>query len=243
MARVSVSVALFLLSSCALDSSVSPPAPDDIVNDGPSNVDMVASMEGHYLAAMAAHDGLIQGDLEAFRSGMTGVAAVPLPEGSPEAWTPLHRQLQAAARDAGEVTSLSDAPVAMGSTALACGTCHEAIGRGPVYPVPDVPDADGRPLSPEMREHQWAVQMLWNGVTGPSPYAWEQGTTALAGTAIFPTGQSVDASMVAMEAALRALGEEGALVTLPSDRALVYGRILATCGSCHDAAGVTPPPM
>jgi hypothetical protein len=101
-----------------------------------------------------------------------------------------------------------------------------------------------QPLKVEMREHQWDTQMLWNGVTGPSEYAWGRGSTELADARIFGDGGSVeeaDDSLLQREEALRGLGAEAqATTTLPA-RAMLYGRILATCGGCHQAVGVELP--
>jgi hypothetical protein len=46
---------------------------------------------------------------------------------------------------------------------------------------------------------------------------------------------------LASEATLRRLGEEAKTVTSLLDRAEIYGRMLGTCGDCHQAVGVKIP--
>lgn len=228
----------FGLAGCG--AQIEPP-----VQQGPRDVEIVAAMEAHYQQATRAHDALVQGELDIFRSSMSAIRHHELPKGSPAAWNPLHDQLTTAATAASEVTDLSGAAAAMASVTLACGTCHKGIGRGPVYPVPPVAEGD-RVLTAEMREHQWSVVMLWDGVTGPSDYAWERGTAALAETDIFAESSgtgTVAKDMVAREQALRDLGSEGKTTTTPGDRAALFGRVLATCGGCHQAAGVKLPAL
>ena len=43
------------------------------------------------------------------------------------------------------------------------------------------------------------------------------------------------------EAELRSLGETAKATTQLADRAALYGRLLATCGACHDALRVELP--
>jgi cytochrome c553 len=201
---------------------------------------MVAAMEAHYAAVILAHDALMQGDLDAFHARLVDLETHELPPNSPDEWAPFDDRLLAAAGQAGKATDLTTAANALASVALACGTCHQSLGRGPVYPVPLV-DEQIKPLKAGMREHQWATQMLWNGVTGPSDYAWDRGSEKLAETRIFADGEwvgQVDVSLLQRDEALRGLGEEARATTGLPARAMLYGRMLATCGGCHQAVGV-----
>lgn len=235
---------LALAIVCGCGSTEEAAAPVSAADrEGPSNVEMVAAMEAHYVSAILAHDALIQGDLDAFRARLAELDTHELPPNSPDLWKPFDAQLHAAARRAGKATDLITAANALASVALACGTCHQSIGSGPVYPVPPVNDQI-QPLKAEMREHQWATQMLWNGVTGPSAYAWDRGSAELAEARIFGDGRSVDevdASLLQRELVLRGLGEEAQGTTALPARARLYGRMLATCGGCHQAVGVKLP--
>lgn len=238
---VMLAFALVVASGAGCSEGALSPAPTPA---GPHEVDVVAAMEAHYRSAILAHDALIQGDLEVFRDESDALAGHELPAGSPPLWLPFHAQLQAAAREADQATDLAAAAEAMAAVVLACGACHESLGRGPVYPVPPVAERS-QPLKAGMSEHQWATQMLWDGVTGPSGYAWERGAGELAQTRVFaehPMAATIDASLLLREAALRGLGAEAKERTSLSDRAALYGRMLATCGGCHQAVGVRVPP-
>jgi len=95
-----------------------------------------------------------------------------------------------------------------------------------------------------MRKHEWAVLMLWDGVTGPSDYAWGRGSDALAETRIFgdaeSRGQTNDV-LLASEAELRRLGSAAKTLASLPERANLYGLMLATCGDCHQALDVELP--
>jgi len=208
--------------------------------EGPTEVEMVAAMEVHYTAAILAHDALVQGDLETFRAQLAELDSQALPTNSPDAWKTFDEQLHAAAAQARDVTELGEAASTMAAVTLACGTCHQSTPGGPVYPAPPPGEDEGHTKA-EMRKHERAALMLWDGVTGPSEYAWREGAEGLAGTRIFADGEGpgeTDPSLLAREATLRGLGEEAKKATSLPDRATLYGRLLVTCGDCHQAVGV-----
>jgi cytochrome c553 len=242
MTRNLILLSLAIAFGCGgAEESAAPVSPTE--PEGPANVDMVAAMEAHYTSAILAHDALIQGDLDGFRARLAELDALDLPPGSPNEWKPFDAQLHAAAGQAGAATELRTAASTMAAVALACGACHQSATGGPVYPVPPESE-DDQPTKAEMRRHEWAVLMLWDGVTGPSEYAWGRGSDGLADTRIFADeasrGQTSDL-VLASEATLRRLGEEAKTVTSLLDRAEIYGRMLATCGDCHQAVGVKIP--
>lgn len=245
--KVNVKGTFLLLASvvvCACGGTEEAPPPVSTADrERPTEVEMVAAMEAHYTSAILAHDALIQGDLDAFRARLAELETHELPPNSPDPWKPLDAQLHAAARQAAETTDLTAAANAMASVALACGACHQSVPGGPVYPVPPVSE-QSQPLKAEMREHEWATLMLWDGVTGPSGYAWDRGAVEVAESRIFGHGTSVsepEETLLGREAALRSLGEEAMTTTSLVARATLYGRMLATCGGCHQAVGVRLP--
>jgi cytochrome c553 len=211
------------------------------VRDRPTEVEMVASMEAHYSVVILAHDALLHGDLEAFRSQLALAAEQELPPSSPEAWLPLHERLQAAASGGSHAANLDTAANALAALVLACGGCHAALGRGPIYPAPS-PDEGDNPIATAMRDHVWATERLWEGVTGPWDNAWQRGADALAMTRLFgDQGEQlvVTDDLQRRQQELREIGQEAKSVSALDERAALYGRLLATCGECHRAIGVS----
>ena len=239
MTRNLLLLALAVGLACGGAEDASEPAVE-AEHEGPTEVEMVAAMEAHYAAAILAHDALIQGDLEIFRARLAELDSQSLPANSPDAWRPLDAQLHSAAARARDVNELGAGASTMAAVAFACGACHQSTSSGPVYPAPP-PGEDTGHTRAEMRKHKRAALMLWNGVTGPSEYGWREGAEGLAGTRIFGTSESrgeTDPSLLTREATLRGLGEEAKTVAALADRAALYGRLLATCGDCHQAVGI-----
>jgi len=209
--------------------------------DRPTEVEMVAWMEGHYSVVILANDALLQGDLDGFRSQLALVGGQELPASSPKSWLPLHEALQAAASEGAEAENGNAAAEVLASVVLACGTCHAALGSGPIYPAP-APEDGANPLQAAMLDHKWATERLWEGVTGPWENAWKRGADGLAVTEIFgDQGEAVLVSefVLEREQQLRSIGEEAKATTALEARAALYGRLLLTCGECHQAISET----
>jgi len=242
MTRILLLLALAAVLACGGAEDASEPTVK-AEHEGPTEVEMVAAMEAHYTAAILAHDALIQGDLGLFRARLAELDSQALPANSPDAWRPFEEQLHSASARARDVTELGAGASTMAAVALACGACHQSTPLGPVYPAPP-PGEDAGHTKADMRKHERAALMLWDGVTGPSEYGWREGAEGLAGTRIFGDAESrgeTDPSLLTREATLRGLGEEAKTATSLADRATLYGRLLATCGDCHQAVGVKLP--
>lgn len=209
------------------------PAPTEL-----TEVEMVALMEGHYNSAIASHDALIRGDLATFKERIAEIPERALPPGAPETWRAHERRLHEAARRTGEVSTLESAGPAMAALVEACGACHAAVGLGQIYRQPELPEGE-HPVETAMLGHQWATERLWEGITGPWDDAWGRGADALAESRVFSTeGEPVSSSLQAREEQMREMGRLAKTSGL-SNRAEIYGRLLATCGSCHTEAGVS----
>lgn len=207
----------------------------------PTEVEMVAAMEAHYSVVILAHDAVLQGNLEAFRAQLTLASEQGLPPTAPPAWQPLHEQLRAAARDGMNAGDLEAAATALAQVVVACGTCHTALGSGPIYPAP-APDDGDDPVETAMLDHKWVTERLWEGVTGPWDNAWKRGAAALAATQVFGEADpnlTITDDLGRREDEFRAIGAEAGTAATLNERAALYGRLLATCGGCHTQVGVT----
>jgi cytochrome c553 len=240
---VAVGVALLTLIGCADESPPAAPQPtgrETAERERPSEVAMVAWMEGHYSIVIVAHDALQQSDLPTFRSQLAQVQTQALPANSPPEWIPLHEALQQAASQAANVADLDAAAGALSNVVFACGSCHATLGLGPVYPAP-APDDGETALETAMLDHKWVTERLWEGVTGPWDVAWQRGADALAVIQAFGDAAPdlvLTDDLRQREQQLRDLGEEARSTTALDARAALYGRLLSTCGECHRASGV-----
>lgn len=209
---------------------------------GMTEVDRVALMERHYDSIIKAHDAVIAGNHAAVRADLLALASQELPAKAPESWRPLHQAMQNVAKRADAITDVKTAAAAVADVAQACGACHKQLGHSPLdNQKPSTPPAAGD-VAAKMETHQWATERLWDGVVGPSDSAWQRGAAVLANSSVFTKdGGTVSAELLEQQATLRSLGADAMKSGDTAGRAQQYGRLLATCASCHTQARVTVP--
>lgn len=249
MKTILVVLPCVIVLSCGEDGAT--PIPSAITGGGdaatraePAGVAASASMESHYSVVVLAQDALVLGDVERFGSLLALVADQPLSDGIPPHWRPFYVQLKAAARQGAGVADLDAAASAFAHVVLSCGSCHGALGMGPMESVyPARPRAESDVVEASMRDHGWAIQRLWAGITGPRNDAWKRGARALATQEVFArtqpgVGRGSELDRRARE--LRELGEAAGNARSPAERAALYGRLVASCAGCHGLIGVKP---
>jgi cytochrome c553 len=192
-------------------------------------------MQGHFGRATEIHDALIRADMDAAREGMAWLAAHEEPN-LPENLQPLLDAMQAEAARFPEASTLTEAGTVFARTLTRCGGCHTAAHAGPEIAQTPIPEGD----SPEarMQRHQWASDRMFDGLVMANAEVFRAGNDALtsapltqaelAGTEAQPEQQ-----VVALTTHVRQLGAEAAAATDDEARAGIYGRYLATCGTCH----------
>lgn len=199
--------------------------------------DRVALMESHYRPAIEAHDMLIRDHLDAFRSNLQALATEALPSQAPESWKARHESMREKAKLAATASNLDEAAAGLASVVEVCGLCHAALLNGPVYQEP-APEEGASAVQNVMLRHQWATERLWEGVTGPWDDAWKRGADELIGTAVFATGDARATQLHELEEELRAVGRRARQAANLSERAQLYGQLLAGCARCHREANV-----
>jgi len=194
-------------------------------------------MKDHFTAVVLVRDALIVGNLELAKWNASFLATRER-DPAVASWSVYVDHLREQAAKVNDAPSLAAAAAASTELALECGRCHAANGVTPVFPTVDRRVAASGPR-PHMLRHQWAAEQMWDALIGPSEQRWYAGVTELAEAPlgqdeIFANASAVPA-IAKLAADVHALGDEGRKATTWSDRADVYGRLLATCASCHSA--------
>ncbi|HEX9167062.1 MAG TPA: hypothetical protein VF862_14210 [Gemmatimonadales bacterium] len=205
----------------------------------PSTRDM---MWQHFERIGEMESAVIDGDI-ARAKNLAGVIAISdsIP-GIPAAGKPYEVALKDQARIGAVAPDLAAAGRSVAGMGKSCGDCHRALGKGPHFARTGMPAPSDQPMTGAMLRHRWATDQMWDGLIGPSDTAWVRGATGLQEEATYlelirPNVPRGDA-MRAMAQSLRAMGARAQQETDPEQRAIIYGRLLTTCISCHDLAGL-----
>jgi len=211
---------------------------------GPPLAEVAEHMKAHFLQVRALKDAVIAGDYAATRAPSTWLAEHGAPSDFPDSWIEHVTDLKvvaAGARDASDLAGVADAVGALGRS---CANCHEDLKAVPQLAIPPAPLYGDRP-DEVMRRHAWAAERMWEGLFGPSEKSWQAGASLLAQPGLFPAELSdIGAGapeLVQLEARVREIGNEAVSETDSVARGALYGRLLQTCASCHQAVPTGAP--
>jgi mono/diheme cytochrome c family protein len=188
-------------------------------------------MRQHARAARTMRAAVIGGQLEEARRAASQIAS--------DEWTPRlqleHSLYVSAVRSAAQAvqasTSLADAAEGLGEVGATCAACHRNVGA----PSRSWAVATSEVGNVRMAAHARAEQALWDGLVNSSDASWSSGARELLEA---PELDSDDDEMSLLARRARDQAREAASAT--GTRGDVYGRIVATCSSCHRLNARTP---
>jgi cytochrome c553 len=205
--------------------------------------DVQIHMQEHFEKASEVHAAIIQGDLDAARGPAGWIMEHEPIDKSRPSWDPYVETLRGAADQVRQAPDLQTAAMAASVMVRTCGSCHEALSDGVTFSASPLPPSDLSTVS-HMQRHNWAAERMWEGLAIPSQEAWAQGIQSLAEVPLRPETLSPDSALAPQVAALveqvHDLGEEGAQAVSWRTRTSVYGRLIATCASCHGLVSAGP---
>lgn len=121
-----------------------------------------------------------------------------------------------------------------------CGGCHVATKVKPAFP--DLPKPTWtKGTAAHMLEHQWAVDLMYQGLAGPSDELWKKGVDALKvaplSAADLPRDSSLTAEIVANEKKVHEQADKALKTTDMGSRVALYSEVLGECATCHSLHG------
>jgi mono/diheme cytochrome c family protein len=219
----------------ACGGSTQPPAQEAQATPA---MDVARHMSDHFARVREVEEAIIRGDVEAAKAPALWIADHQETAGLPADTALLVTEMKAAAKAVASTDSIGNAAVAASSLVASCGACHMAAKVTPRLPELIAPTVAADTAS-HMKEHQYAVDLMYRGLVGPSDASWKQGATALK-TA--PLGgkdlpQQVSKDAVVAEARVHELAERAVGATDRGARIAIYGEIIGGCASCHGLHG------
>ncbi len=224
----SLRAAAFLLFVVPLGACSSRPAPENFS----------AHMLTHYSRISALQSAVIVADMATAQRSGRWLGEYVSAEGLTPRAVHYMMEIRRVSTEIGRADDLVDLAAHTATLASACAGCHEETGGGPrLGGTPHVPHEEGR--VPHMRRHLWAVDRMWEGLLAPSDQFWQAGARALAEPPL--TGWLHSSGMdevTPLAERVHELGAQAAQISDPSARAQLYGELIGTCATCHQALGV-----
>jgi len=202
-------------------------------------VDVKAVMHDQLSRVTTVQEAVIRGDLEAVAEPATWIAnheEAPMPAGT-ATYAP---NIKKTARMAAGAKDLASAATATAQLVAACGACHQAGNTPITWPALTKP-TEGTGIATHMLEHQWAIDLMYQGLAQPSDEAWRKGVEALRAARLatndLPKDAKLTKEIVAYEKKVHELAGKALIVTDLGSKVAVYGEALASCASCHGLHG------
>ncbi len=232
-------LALVAIFVCACGTS-QPPAEQAKPAEPPRPVvDIVKDMHEHLGRVTTIQEAVIRGDLEAVVEPAAWVAKhepPPLPAGT----EPLGMDMRKIAEMAAGARDIGTAATTAAQLVAACGACHQAAKATVKWPE-QIKPVDGAGIAAHMLEHQWAVDLMYQGLAMPSDDAWKKGIAALKASPMaakdLPKDEKLTKEIVAFEKKVHELAGKAETATDIGSKVAVYGETLASCASCHGLHG------
>jgi cytochrome c553 len=203
-------------------------------------VDVAKHMHEHLARVTAMQDAVIRGDLDAAVEPAKWIADHQETEGLPAGTEPFVASMKKQAAAVAESKDLKNAGVATAMTLSYCGSCHASAKVTPQMPEPVKPTASG-PAAAHMLEHQWATELMYQGLTMPSEERWQKGLAAMQGSPLsekdLPKDTKLTKDIVALEAKVHELAAKAKTTTDLGVKVALYGEYLAGCAGCHSLHG------
>jgi cytochrome c553 len=90
-----------------------------------------------------------------------------------------------------------------------------------------------------MGAHQYAVDLMYRGMVGPSETLWRQGAEALKGSPLTDKDlKKASKEIVAFETRVHEIAGRAAQAADAGSRIAVYGELVGSCAGCHGAHGM-----
>jgi cytochrome c553 len=183
---------------------------------------------------------VIRGDLETAAVPARWMAERQEMQGFPASTAPIIADMKRFAANVAGAKDIKGAATATTMMISYCGTCHVAAKVKPVFP--DLPEPrQTKGAAGHMLEHQLAVDLMYQGLAGPSDELWKKGVETLRAAPLsagdLPKDASLTADIVASEKKVHEQAAKTLMTTDIGTRVALYSEVLGECAACHSLHG------
>jgi len=203
-------------------------------------VDVAKHMHEHLARVTTMQEAVIRGDVEAAVEPARWIADHQETAGLPVGQEAVLADLKKEAAVVAEAKDPKHAATATAMVVSYCGTCHAAAKITAAIPEPAKPVAEAG-VSAHMMEHQWATDLLYQGLVMPSEERWQKGLSAMQGTPLsekdLPKDAALTKEIVALEKRVHEMAANAKKATDIGTKVAFYGEYIGGCAGCHALHG------
>jgi len=194
-------------------------------------------MNEHFAQVREVEDAVMRGDLEAAAGPARSLLEHQEVPGLPPGTLKYVVDMRNSAMGVTSTDNVGNAAVATATMVATCGQCHAASGATPKMPAV-TPSAPAEGVASHMRDHEYAINLLGEGLIGPSDTLWREGAEALKAAPLVATDfPEVPANIAASAARVHELADRALTATDTGARVAIYGELIGSCAACHGLHG------
>ena len=202
--------------------------------------DVARHMHEHLARVITMQEAVIRGDMEAAVEPARWIADHQPTAGLPAGQEAVLADMKKQAAVVAEATDPTHAATATAMVVSYCGACHAAANVAVAVPEPAKPLSDN-PVAAHMMEHQWATDLLYQGLVMPSEERWQKGLAAMQGAPLtekdLPKDAKLTQEIVALEKKVHQMAEQSKTATDLGTKVAFYGEHIGGCAGCHGLHG------
>jgi mono/diheme cytochrome c family protein len=204
------------------------------------SVDVSKQMHDNLARVTVMHEAVLRGDIEAAVEPARWIADNQPTAGLPAGTETVLANMKKQAAVVAESKDFKNAATATAMVVSYCGTCHTAAKYTPVIPEPAKALTEP-PLAAHMMEHQWATELLYQGLVIPSEERWKKGLAAMATAPLaekdLPKDSKLTKDVVALEKKVHDLAAKATKAADLGTKVAFYGEYIGSCAGCHELNG------
>jgi mono/diheme cytochrome c family protein len=234
---------VILLASCGgqapADKPAEPAATPAAAPAAPP-IDVKKHMDEHFSKVTEVQAAVVRGDIVGAKEGARWIADHQETAGLPASGQPSLDTMKKAAAAVADAADIKAAAQGSADMAVACGSCHAAGNVKPAFPALTAPVPKNE-TDAHMLAHQHAVDMLYEGLVGPSEEAWTEGARALKASPLtasqLPKAPKPSKEVAKAEADANAVADKVIAARDAKARGAVFAELVGGCASCHALYG------
>lgn len=204
------------------------------------SVDVTKQMHEQLARVTTMQEAVIRGDMEAAVEPARWIVDHQETAGLPPGTDSIVADMKKSAAVVAEARDFQNAATATAMVISYCGTCHVASKASPAVAEPPQPVAEPS-LAAHMMEHQWATDLLYEGLVLPSEERWQKGLAAMQTTPLserdLPKDAKLTKEVVALEKNVHELAAKARTATDLGTKVAFYGEYIGGCAGCHGLHG------
>jgi hypothetical protein len=202
--------------------------------------EILRQMDDHFANVRTIEEAAVRGDLEAMKNPAQALAQLPAAAGLPAGTETYVADMKRSAGAVAAAVTVANAATATAAMVATCGTCHTGSKVVPKFPDVVMPVMIPGTQS-HMLMHQYAVDLMYQGLAVPSEDMWKKGAETMKASPLADKDLPKDAALTkevrASEARVHEIADRAIKATDQGAKIAIYGEVIGGCASCHGMHG------